>query len=216
MGMNALLFQIIAARAGSDNNPAVAQMLARLNGAPEAGPIPDPEQLLAQLGGGNPLMSALGKQLAEMQTKVSARTSAPIIDVEPEPAQTQVNKESNELSEKGSSVAVNELREDLKNLSAEIRALRERNDLLAATLGACCLCWGQDPECRACRGRGRPGYAMADEALFCEFVLPAIRMLRAQRAKRGGASVAPQQKPAESSAQLSDRTNQNERTSICH
>jgi hypothetical protein len=213
--MNTLLFQMIAARASSNNNPAVAEMLARLNGSPGANPIAVPQQLLAQVGGGNPLLSALSKHLAEIQTNGSTHTTARTIDIEPEPEHAQAIDRSKEVLEEGSSNAVNELREDLKNLSAELKALRERNDLLAATLGACCLCWGQDPECRACRGRGRPGYAMADEALFGEFVLPAIRMLRAQRAKLGGASVAGQQKPAEASAQLSDRTNHNERTSIC-
>jgi len=186
--MNTLLFQMIAARASSNSDSSVAEVLARLNVSSGGNPSPDPQQLLAQLGGGNPLLMALGKQFAEMQGSGSSRTNGPINDVEPEPQHAQAIDRAKELSEEASANAVNELREDVKSLSAELKALRERNDLLAATLGACCLCWGQDPECRFCRGRGRPGFTMPDEAHIGEFVLPAIQRLRALRAKSIGSS----------------------------
>ncbi len=198
MSMNSLLFQMIAARAGTSSNPTIAEMLALLTGSPGVNPSPDPQQLLAQLGGGNSLLSALGKHFAEMQTNGSTHANAPIIDVEPDPEHAQAIDLSNELPGETSSNGVNELREDVKNLSAELKVLRERNDLLAATLGACCLCWGQDPECRFCRGRGRPGFTMPDEAHIGEFVLPAIQMLRAQRAKISGSS--PPSKPGTAGA----------------
>jgi hypothetical protein len=183
MSMNTLLFQMIAARANNSSDSSVAQVLARLNVSSGSNPIPDPQQLFAQFGGGNPLLSALGKHFTEIQSNGSGHTTGSIIDVEPQAENEEAIDRSNELSEKASTDAVNELREDVKVLSAELKALRDRNDLLAATLGACCLCWGQDPECRFCRGRGRPGFTLPDEAHIGEFVLPAIQRLRAERAK---------------------------------
>ena len=182
MGMNDLLLQMITARAGAGANSSAAEMLTRLNCPSADGGTPDVRQLLAQFGSNNPLLSALGNHCATMRASGTSHTGAGVIDVELESehevdelVETQVDAASNTASE---------LREELQKLSAELRVLRERNDLLAATLGACCLCWGQDQECRFCRGRGRPGFMMPDEAHIGEFVLPAIQMLRAQRAKK--------------------------------
>ena len=69
-------------------------------------------------------------------------------------------------------------REDVAALRAELADLRQANDTMAFALGACPYCWGGDLSCRACRGRGRPGYAPPDPALFQEFVVPALRRVR--------------------------------------
>jgi hypothetical protein len=181
MGMNTLLLQMITARAGGAN-PALAEILGRFNsGDPSA---QDPQELFAQLGSGNPLLSALGKHFVAGQNNGSAQ----VIDVESEADRGQATGHDDESQEENSSEVANELREDLRKLSAELKVLRDRNDLLAAALGACCLCWGQDPDCRFCRGRGRPGFAAPDEAHIGEFVLPAIHMLRVQRAKNNRSS----------------------------
>jgi hypothetical protein len=39
---------------------------------------------------------------------------------------------------------------------------------LAAALGACGLCWGDDPACLGCRGRGRPGMVRPDPQIRAE------------------------------------------------
>jgi len=88
--------------------------------------------------------------------------------------------------EEHSSDAMSVLRCQVESMFAELKAHRERVDRLAWALGACCLCWGMDTECRICRGRGRPGFALPDEELFGELVLPAVRALRAQGEKRNG------------------------------
>ena len=179
--MDSLLLQIIASRAGGGSSPAFAEMFARLSGSSGSGAAPDPQQLLAQLSNSNPLLAALGKQFAGPLNEGSSNTSAPVIDG------IQVDRgsaaEESEAQEEELVQLVNELRDDVRILSAELRVLKERNDVLAATLGACCLCWGQDPECRFCRGRGRPGFTTPDESRIGEFVIPAIQMLRAQRAR---------------------------------
>ena len=170
MSLNEVLFQLIAARAGSCNNPEIASMLGRLNGTSGPNGDADPQELLSQLANGNPLLGALGKHFAEVRNKV------PVIDVEPE-------AENVEASEGRSEAALDALQKELADLSSEAAALRERNDLLATALGACCLCWGENSTCRACRGRGRPGFAVPDDAAFLQIVLPAVRTMRAQRTK---------------------------------
>lgn len=205
--MNSLLFQLLASRTTRGGSPQLADMLARVSGANGGNPILDPKQLLAQLGNDNPLLTALSKHFTEARPNGSLhQTPAPenaVIDVEPEPERTEPSVLNGNAGH-GEAVEIRELKEQIQNLQAEIKISRERSDLLASTVGACCLCWGHDPNCRACRGRGKPGYAIPDEALFGEFVLPAMRVLRAQKAKTNRTAESPRpQSGAESSAHIS-------------
>jgi hypothetical protein len=166
--MNDVLFEMLAARAGS--NPGLLDALAKMRSS-EAGQ--SPEDLLAKLST-NPAAALVAKHLAESRAGNAARET--VIDVEPaeEPATP---------APEDCSGVMRELRQQVESMFAELSVLRERTDLLASSLGACCLCWGEDAECRICRGRGRPGFSLPDDALFEEFVLPAIKTLRAQRAQ---------------------------------
>jgi hypothetical protein len=69
----------------------------------------------------------------------------------------------------------------VRDLCAELEELRERNDVLAAALGACHLCWGEDPGCPACGGLGRPGAAPPDRQLFARLVAPAVQAAQPRR-----------------------------------
>lgn len=197
--MNNLLLQLIAARAsGGRGNVGVAEMIARVRGTNGGVHAQDANQLLAQLGNNSPLVQALSKYFAESQANsVTSRLGVPpgepmpVIDVEPGQDGARVSAQLANSNDDSSESAgkVLELREEVQSLLAEIKTLRERSDVLASTVGACCLCWGQDSNCRACRGRGKPGYAVPDEALFAEYVLPAVRVLRAQKVLPGRAAV---------------------------
>jgi len=190
--MNNLLLQMIAMRAGGTGNLALADLLAPVRGAGADGAIQNPSELLSQLENDNPLLSALSKHFAEGGTNGSAhQLTPPVIDVEPESEGSEPKTQNGH--EKNGKVleSTNELKEQIQNLQTEIKTLRDRCDLLASTVGACCLCWGQDPDCRACRGRGKPGYAIPDEVLFGEYVLPALRVLRAQKVKPNRPAAAP-------------------------
>lgn len=74
----------------------------------------------------------------------------------------------------GGSASDSELDPDL---IAHYNALIDRNDALAAALGAC-ECWGEDEDCEICRGEGRPGWTLPDRRLFLRFVKPALRAMR--------------------------------------
>ena len=61
----------------------------------------------------------------------------------------------------------------MERLYGEVEALRDRVRMLAAALGACARCFGDDELCPVCLGRGRPGGRQPDELLFAELVEPA-------------------------------------------
>jgi hypothetical protein len=71
----------------------------------------------------------------------------------------------------------------IRALEAELAGLRQVNDTVAAALGACPICWGGDPQCEACSGRGRAGFVLPASDLFQKLVAPAVR--RVMRARRG-------------------------------
>lgn len=70
------------------------------------------------------------------------------------------------------------VREYLERAYEELEQLRERNDRLAAALGACGLCWGEDDRCPVCSGNGKPGALVPDTEQLRRLVLPALQRLR--------------------------------------
>jgi hypothetical protein len=189
--MNSLLLELLAARAGG-SNLAVNDLVSRLQSSPGADPQQSLRDLLAQAGSSNPLAGLLASQLAQ---PASPKHEPPVIDAEEIAAHTFAAEEGAQATD----AAMGELRRQVESMFAELRLLRERTDSLAAALGACCLCWGQDPGCRFCHGRGAPGYAMPDESLLAELVLPAIRILQVHRARSGVFSPKPQPHTPEAS-----------------
>ena len=65
------------------------------------------------------------------------------------------------------------------DLTASTSPVEERLGTLADALGACDLCWGEDDQCRRCRGKGSPGARKPSPEAFAEYVMPVIaRMAR--------------------------------------
>ena len=89
---------------------------------------------------------------------------------------------SAEESSESAVTDVAEVDEEGADLQRELADLRQANDTIASALGACPYCWGGDIGCPVCRGRGRPGYAPPDPALFEELVVPAIQRRARHRA----------------------------------
>jgi|HubBroStandDraft_6_1064221.scaffolds.fasta_scaffold577569_1 hypothetical protein len=184
------LLDMLSARAVADNNTALTDMLARMRNGSEAGSQPNMQEVIAQMAQDNPVLGLLAQQMAERRSVV-----AEVAPVEVETDGIEMDAGTHETEDGAQNVfatayasanaEVVQLRERLQWAQNEVSALRDREDILAEALGACCLCWGEDNQCRACRGRGRPGFAMPDEEAFGELVLPAVRMFRACRTKRG-------------------------------
>lgn len=176
------LFDLLAARAAQQENTAAVEMLNRLRDQSGTDSAQSTQELLAQLAQNNPTLGVLAQHMAE-QRAAAARNRATVIDaeiVETDEEHREIMSAARRLEEESA-----ELRGRMQALAAEIGSLRERMELVADALGACGLCWGQDPQCRACRGRGRPGYALPDEELFADLVLPAVQMMRACKIKNG-------------------------------
>jgi hypothetical protein len=124
----------------------------------------DPNAMLARMGQENPTVAAI---MQMMEARKAAAAREPVVI---EGAVVDVT--AAELAE---------ISAQLEAAQAEVRILRGRCDTVAAALGACGLCWGQDVSCRACRGHGAPGRSIPDEELFREFVVPAVRLMHASR-----------------------------------
>lgn len=130
--------------------------------------VPDTEQLLAQLGQDDPRMAALCRFLVQRQNDatqavVSAAPVAETVSDDDALAQLQARHER--------------LREIAHAMRRELHALRDRDAITAAALGACQDCWGSDSDCPQCHGRGRPGCYRPDPALYARTVAPAVRRL---------------------------------------
>lgn len=79
--------------------------------------------------------------------------------------------------------AIRYLRHEVNELYAELDEMQERNDALAAALGACYLCWGECPDCEICGGKGRPGAFVPDPDMFKHYVLPSVSQQQLQQSK---------------------------------
>lgn len=177
---SALLLELIAARQGG-TNPALQQMLAQMRGgAPGIGK--SPQELLASLAQTNPQLSAIIERMNAANSSAEAATLE-AAEVTAEHDRPSARQEYYEDAEEAAFTMTQELRSQAEALTAELAVYRERVDQCAAALGACALCWGADTACRACRGRGLPGFTLPDELLFEEMVVPAVRRAREYRAK---------------------------------
>jgi hypothetical protein len=174
MDMNPLIYQMCAARLAQSDNPAAAQLLARISGSD--GAPPDPREMLQALAAQDPTMQLLMQQFDAMQ---SARAESGVtIEGEAEGSEDDLPDPRAE--------AVQELRSQVEAMYQELSMLRRRNDDLALALGACPECWGEDRGCRSCRGRGSPGYARPDTDAFLHYVVPAGKTWRAFKSLEKG------------------------------
>jgi hypothetical protein len=64
------------------------------------------------------------------------------------------------------------------DLFVEIEALRHRLGYVAAALGRCDACWGEDPLCSSCHGEGSSGFFWPDRLGFEDLVAPAVARVR--------------------------------------
>lgn len=75
--------------------------------------------------------------------------------------------------------AIAELGDTARRLFAEREDALRRLENLAAALGACPLCLGEDPLCPTCHGAGEPGARAPDPVAFRRYVVPALDRARA-------------------------------------
>jgi hypothetical protein len=153
------------------------------NGDPDQmTPMPGPQQLLEQLGAENPKLAMLmrlmaNRRQAEVQEEAEVEDA---IDTEMEDALESSRGDEPQANDR----VHHEIDSLLHRLYAELDELRTRNDNLAAALGACYLCWGENVNCPECHGHGRPGSTQPDRDSFVEWVVPVLRRLRSGATRR--------------------------------
>jgi hypothetical protein len=127
-------------------------------GAPGAAGLPSMDAMLHELVRNNPNLAWMPQMLAAQRQTVA----------EPDPLALRVEALEQELEQRGARQA--KLERIARRLSDDLRAARELIADLAAAFGACGLCWGEDPHCPSCRGRGRPGRFAPDPDLRIRFL----------------------------------------------
>ena len=153
------------------------------------------EQLLAQMGESDPRVSLVSKYLASRREAEEAEAEETAAH-EAEAAAAEVEKQA----------ALRSLQRMARSMYAELEELRGRNDMLAAALGACYLCWGDNATCEVCGGAGVPGAAPPDAELFAALVVPAARRMQRRRKRAGTPSAPP---PSKGPASRAFNSNEN-------
>lgn len=121
-----------------------------------------PAALLAQLGDADPTVALLMNAMLQRQSVQQPQA----VEQEPWPGEGGLAVETSQSERR--------LLRRLEHLAAELHVLQARNDAVSAALGACYVCWGDDPACEVCGGRGSPGFFDPDESLFAELIAPAV------------------------------------------
>jgi hypothetical protein len=130
--------------------------------------------LLSQLGGADDDADPTANLLARYLVQAQAREEEPPEDEEDEESSPELEEARSEERTR----VFEQLRLTMEEIYEELEALRERNNDLAAALGACYRCWGEDFGCEICGGTGGPGSSMPDAELLARLVAPAARRLR--------------------------------------
>jgi hypothetical protein len=143
----------------------------------------DPRKaMLAALGGGGPQIDMIMKLIEDQGTDSNAALREELME--------EVREEQ--------AAAVDELAATARRLFEERAACQQRLDDLAAALGACPACFGDDLLCDVCRGAGRPGARAPEAPEFARYVMPAVERVRS--ALRRTARRAPWPRPAAATA----------------
>lgn len=137
-----------------------------------SGDTPDLDLLAEQIANGDPgdlLRSLIEQRIGQdprlrLFASLLARRDAQAAEQAPAAAVSRSQREARR-------------RETIAELTQELMALRRLNDIFAAALGACRLCWGRDDQCQRCDGQGVIGYFMPDSGLFQQWIEPAMARL---------------------------------------
>ena len=120
------------------------------------GSAPDPAQLMQELAGGDSRMQMLMQMLQSRQKPSND-------DNVPDERDALIAELSGRLD--AAEARLTRMTRIARQLHEAGRVAARRLTDLAAAMGACGICWGEDPACRGCRGRGRPGMVRPDQEM---------------------------------------------------
>jgi hypothetical protein len=170
--LNPQLLEAIQAQSDSSANPTLQALLSQMDPNMGGGALPSMQDLLSQLESTNPTLGLIAKYFLARREQEAQNEVASDSEAEAEHIAIEYSARLTRIFQR---------LEEIKDLRVELEELRERNDALAAALGACYLCWGEDPRCPVCGGSGDPGSATLDMQMFAQWVAPALPHLKAQK-----------------------------------
>jgi hypothetical protein len=178
---------------GATPDPALSVLIDALSGTGGVDPLALLRTQLDAQAGHNPQVAQILRLLEQrrQQQDSQQQDSEPQEEVilSPEDAAHPEHEAQAEQAREERARNARKLRDTMNRLYAELKALRTRNNALAAAVGACYLCFGEDPLCEECGGRGVPGSLAPEPAAFRKYVHPALH--RAQVAEAGRGRYAP-------------------------
>jgi hypothetical protein len=132
------------------------------------------EGLLDELGRGHPELAWMTQLLAMQRQRTSSDTPAP-----DDTLRAQLDAVTDELTRARARTA--KLEDVARRLATDLRSAQARLSDLASAFGACGLCWGEDRDCRGCRGRGKPGRFAPDPELRARMFSESLDVAAASR-----------------------------------
>jgi hypothetical protein len=143
----------------------------------------------------DPGRTLLGALAGQRDSGIGADWLMKLMAGQSEPETDRIREELREEIRAEQADAIEELSDTARRLFAEREELRRRVEELAAALGACPLCFGDDLLCPTCHGAGEPGARAPDPVAFRRFVVPALDRARAVMRRAAARRPWPQSNP---------------------
>jgi hypothetical protein len=134
--------------------------------------------MVAEMAEDDPQFAMVSQYLAMQSDEAAAATEIEFQSETALPAQEAAWINDGELMSLRDEVA--EVQAALDERAEQLQDLADRNAGLAAALGACATCWGEDPACAACHGRGVPGSMRPHKKFFDYYVAPLLARLKSR------------------------------------
>lgn len=130
------------------------------------------EQMLHQQFSDQPQWQTLLSMMQQRQAEQAAER-------EEEEEKSGGQAEKHRLQMEKAAYKIKQMKSIIDGLRLHIGQLEDFQEEMAHALGACVYCMGEDASCKACRGKGKPGAFEPDEALFRQWIAPALRRMNA-------------------------------------
>lgn len=151
----------------------------------------DLQSLLTSVGAGGEAGGSLSGDQTQLimrwlEERRAATAASSVEEAPPSEAELGLLRLEEQREARQKRAEMRELNRMIEEVCAERDALVERNDTLAAALGACHLCFGEgeDLTCPNCGGQGKPGWRLPDPIAFREYIAPAVNRVRALQSRR--------------------------------
>ena len=118
-------------------------------------------------------MSDIVKQIAGLKSKLNENKIQISEYAELKEITRRLRIQNKKLLEQVSGLKVQMVRVKAERNSIQKKYLK-CNSALSGALGSCGQCWGEDPHCPVCRGKGSSGWRAVNKSLFNLYVLPTL------------------------------------------